>query len=77
MADYKNIFSNIDDYFMSTHMDSVYTVVIGVVEKMLIEKALERFSGNQIEASKMLGIHRNTLHSKIKKLNIDITKYKL
>ena len=36
----------------------------------LILKALEFCNGNQIKTSKILGINRNTLRSKLKKLKI-------
>ena len=39
-------------------------------ERPLILKTLDFCKGNQIKASKVLGINRNTLRSKIKKLNI-------
>ena len=38
---------------------------IEVLEKGMIQGALERSSGNQCAASKALGIHRNTLQRKI------------
>jgi DNA-binding NtrC family response regulator len=38
---------------------------IELIEKTLIARALERTRGNQTAASKMLGIHRNTLQRKI------------
>ncbi|MBU0959440.1 MAG: helix-turn-helix domain-containing protein, partial [Nanoarchaeota archaeon] len=41
---------------------------IAVIEKPLIENILYRTEGNQLKAAKILGINRNTLHTKIKKL---------
>jgi len=38
---------------------------VELLEKTLIQRALERTQGNQSAASKMLGIHRNTLQRKI------------
>jgi len=67
---------NLDRYFLIENRGTIYSKVIGKVEVRLIEKALEHSFGNQIIASKILGINRNTLHSKIKKLNIDVTKFK-
>ncbi|MFH1857892.1 MAG: helix-turn-helix domain-containing protein [Candidatus Omnitrophota bacterium] len=43
---------------------------------MLIEKALKFSFGNQIMASRLLGLNRNTLHTKIKKFNIDVWRFK-
>jgi DNA-binding NtrC family response regulator len=38
---------------------------IELLEKTLIQRALERTHGNRSAASKLLGIHRNTLQRKI------------
>jgi len=38
---------------------------VEVLEKSMIQLALERSGGNQCSASKLLGIHRNTLQRKI------------
>lgn len=51
---------------------NLYGMVIPEVEKSLIEMVLRETKGNQIRASKILGINRNTLRSKIKKLNIKL-----
>ncbi|MDP3787327.1 MAG: helix-turn-helix domain-containing protein [Candidatus Omnitrophota bacterium] len=66
----------IEEYFLTTSKGEIYAKVVGHIEKMLIEKALERSSGNQLEASRLLGINRNTLRAKIKKLNIVAGKFK-
>jgi DNA-binding NtrC family response regulator len=39
--------------------------VVELVEKRLIERALEKTKGNRSVAAKMLGIHRNTLQHKM------------
>lgn len=41
-------------------------------EKPLIESALKRSGGNQLQAAEYLGINRNTLRKKIKEMNIKI-----
>jgi DNA-binding NtrC family response regulator len=38
---------------------------VEVLEKQLITRALERTAGNRCAASKLLGIHRNTLQRKL------------
>jgi len=53
-----------------------YHSVIAATEKPLIEKTLERTYGNQIKAAELLGINRNTLRSKIKKLGIEVNRWK-
>ncbi len=54
----------------------IYRSVIAVTERILIEKALEHSAGNQLTAAKFLGINRNTLRSKIRKLNINQERFK-
>lgn len=46
------------------------------VEKPLIEWSLRRAWGNQIKAAKILGLNRNTIRAKIKRLGIDPQAYK-
>ena len=38
---------------------------IELLERRMIQRTLERTDGNQSEASKQLGIHRNTLQKKL------------
>ena len=38
---------------------------VGILERRMIQGALERTRGKQTAASKLLGIHRNTLQRKI------------
>ncbi|SNZ02813.1 two-component system, NtrC family, nitrogen regulation response regulator GlnG [Persephonella hydrogeniphila] len=50
---------------------NIYTKIIEEAEKVVIEEILKYTKGNISEASKYLGIHRNTVHKKIEELNID------
>jgi len=43
----------------------VYDMVMKCVEKPMLRFILERASGNQSTAAKLLGINRNTLHRKL------------
>ena len=54
----------------------VYHSVIEATERPLIESTLERTLGNQIKAAELLGINRNTLRSKIRKLGIEVDRWK-
>jgi two-component system nitrogen regulation response regulator GlnG len=47
-----------------------YVEALSWVEKPLILEALRITKGNQLQAAKLLGIHRNTLRTKLKSLNI-------
>jgi len=55
----------------------IYKSIIEIIEKPLIEHALERTEGNQIKAARILGINRNTMRAKIRKLGINTKAYKL
>lgn len=51
---------------------NLYDMVIPEVEKSLIVMVLQETKGNQVRAARLLGINRNTLRSKIRKLKIRI-----
>jgi DNA-binding NtrC family response regulator len=44
---------------------------VEILEKSMIERALTGTGGNQCAASKMLGIHRNTLQRKMLEYHLD------
>lgn len=44
---------------------------VEILEKGMIARALEKTNHNQSEASKVLGIHRNTLQRKMTQFQID------
>lgn len=71
-----NIYDIIEKYFYTGDAGRIYNSAINHIERIIISKSLERSCGNQIAAAKMLGLHRNTLHNKIKKLNIDVERFK-
>ena len=50
--------------------DNIHETIIGKVERALIGIILEEENGNQVRASKKLGINRNTLRKKMKDLHI-------
>ncbi|MBN2397656.1 MAG: hypothetical protein JXI32_04690 [Deltaproteobacteria bacterium] len=50
--------------------EGVYDEVLAMVEKALIRIAMRRSNNVKTAAADFLGINRNTLHGKIKKLNI-------
>ncbi len=67
----------LDEALYKEKQGSVYKYVLEIIEKPLIERALERTYGNQVKAAKILGINRNTMRSKIRKLGIDPDKWKI
>lgn len=50
--------------------NNLYDLLIQEVEKPLIALALKETGGNQVQASQLLGMHRNTLRKKMKELQI-------
>ncbi|HVN87530.1 MAG TPA: sigma-54 dependent transcriptional regulator [Candidatus Binatia bacterium] len=65
------------EYFRQTRtveLTDLYSLILGRVERPLIELVLERAHGNQLKAAAMLGINRNTLRKKITDLKIDIKR---
>ncbi len=55
-------------------MHDVYDRVIAEVERPLIQLTLAATRGNQIKAAAMLGLNRNTLRKKIRKLAIPVVR---
>ncbi|MCK9273656.1 MAG: hypothetical protein M0P57_01030 [Syntrophales bacterium] len=54
----------------SQSKSALYENVLSMVERILIRIALKRSSNIKTAAALFLGINRNTLHSKMTKLNI-------
>ncbi len=54
----------------------LYKSVLSEIEGPLLEYILNNTKGNQLKAAKVLGLNRNTLRSKIKKLGINPEKWK-
>jgi two-component system nitrogen regulation response regulator GlnG len=55
-------------------LQNLHALVIGQVERPLIELTLEFTGGNQLKAADLLGINRNTLRKKITELGISVKK---
>ena len=58
------------DRLGSHRAPDLYRRVLREVERVLIEEALQRSKGSRSEASKILGIHRNTLRARMRALGI-------
>ena len=48
-----------------TEAQNLYPLVIGEIEKPLLEAVMYQAGGNQSRAARMLGINRNTLRKKL------------
>ncbi|MBF0519985.1 MAG: Fis family transcriptional regulator [Nitrospirae bacterium] len=49
---------------------NLYSAIVDEVEKTLISIALKETAGNQLKASRILGINRNTLRTKAKHFQV-------
>ena len=51
--------------------ENFHQMIMSRVEKPMLKQILQRVGGNQVHASRILGINRNTLRKKIKFHNIN------
>jgi DNA-binding protein Fis len=58
--------------FKDASGSNLYDALIREVEKPLLSMVLKETKGNQVHASQILGMNRNTLRKKIKELNIPL-----
>jgi len=69
----RSIERSLDDYFRKLDGEpasGIYEMVIGNVEKALLETVMHHAKGNQTQAADMLGLNRNTLRTKLKHYGI-------
>ena len=50
---------------------AVYDMVLGCIEKPMLQHVMKRAGGNQSKAAEILGLNRNTLRKKLQQYNID------
>jgi DNA-binding protein Fis len=67
----------LEDSLFSEKKGILYRSVLEAVEKPLLEQVLGRCEGNQLKAARILGINRNTMRAKIKKLGIEPNRWKV
>ena len=80
MLDADNQFSKILENYLSRNINKinkeyqgdVYNYFVTELEKVLLLEVLKNKNGNQLKASELLGLNRNTLRKKITELNINI-----
>jgi len=72
----EQVVKELGDSFVTEDDGKLYKLILAALERPLIESALEKTEGNQLKAARILGINRNTLHSKIKKLSIEVSRWK-
>lgn len=54
------------DQLGTFYPDNLYSLIMRKMEKPLLNQILRRTGGNQVHASRILGINRNTLRKKMK-----------
>jgi DNA-binding protein Fis len=54
--------------------DDIYRKVTAAVERVVLETVLRNVKGNQVQASKLLGISRTTLRAKLRILGMAVEK---
>ena len=66
--------SSVNQYFKDLDGEpphAVYDMVLGCVEKPLLEYIMQHAAGNQSKAAEILGLNRNTLRKKLQQYNIE------
>ena len=59
---------SLEKYFLDldgTRPSAIYDMVLAAVERPMLEVIMKQAQGNQLRASEMLGINRNTLRKKL------------
>ena len=67
----------LDRMFLRGEEGKIYHIMLDALDKSLIKNILMVTFGNQIKAARLLGINRNTLRAKIKRLGISLSEAKL
>lgn len=66
----------VENFFYKEKEGRLYRFLLDIIEKNLIENILQRTNGNKLKAARILGINRNTMHTKVKRLKINVKKFK-
>lgn len=66
----------LEDSLYKENQGVLYKSILAIIEKSLIEHLLEKTDGNQLKSARILGINRNTLRAKIRKLGIQVNRWK-
>ena len=65
---------SLDQYFKDLDGEpphAVYEMVLGCIEKPLLQYIMQHCTGNQSKAAEMLGLNRNTLRKKLQQYNVE------
>lgn len=70
------VIKDTQNHYSREKKGELYKFLLRVIEKSIIEDALLQSEGNQLMAARILGLNRNTIHSKIRKLKINPEDFK-
>jgi two-component system nitrogen regulation response regulator GlnG len=59
---------------LASHQKDAYRRVLLEVDRVVLDLCLKQVRGNQVLASEMLGISRNTLRAKLRALGLGVQK---
>ena len=66
----ENEINGLNDFFFAEHEGQAYQFLVESLEKPLLKRVLDLTDGNQLKASRILGINRNTLRTRLKRYGI-------
>jgi len=69
-------FQELDRVLLRGKEGKIYHIMLNALDKSLIRNTLMITFGNQLKAARLLGINRNTLRAKMKKLGISLSEVK-
>jgi DNA-binding NtrC family response regulator len=59
---------------LQSSSDNIYEETHRFLDRYLLSQVLEHVGGNQVQAAKLLGVARQTLRTKLRELNIQVTR---
>jgi DNA-binding protein Fis len=66
----------LQDELFNEKKGELYKSIVDRIERVLIGHVLEKTEGNQLKAARILGINRNTIRTKIRRLGINVSQWK-
>ena len=70
----KSVERALDEYFKDLDGQpphAVYDMVLGCIEKPMLQHIMKRAGGNRSKAAEILGLNRNTLRKKLQQHKLD------